>query len=271
MLLWFALLFDSQCFFQVDPFLCLVEDCRLQALDRAAEPCSRVYGSKEDDDLALKSLSNIDLNEDQSNETSVSLILNSLEDLSESELSTIRKQLLEEFSADDVCPLGSHFTETPSKSPAHNAKIHQKSLEVIPLGFVFEDDTLVQPSDSLAESQRQHPLDSSLLDVNQLLESVLETSRYIGRLSVSTNHELPFKEVANQCEALLMGKEQKLSVCMSVHQKEDGESSTKKLESSQQDSETDRFLCTSDEQCDSNFCKLPVLSPYDKFLTTAGC
>uniref|UniRef100_A0A0A9GDK8 Uncharacterized protein n=1 Tax=Arundo donax TaxID=35708 RepID=A0A0A9GDK8_ARUDO len=255
----------------VDPFLRLVEDCRLQALDRAAEPCLRVYGSKEDDDLALKSLSNIDLNEDQSKEASVSLILNSLEDLSESELSTVRKQLLEEFSADDVCPLGSHFTDTPSKSPAHNAKIHQKSLEVIPLGFVVEDDTLVQPSDSLAESLLQHPLDSSLLDVNQLLESVLETSRHVGRSSVSTNHELPFKDVANQCEALLMGKEQKLSICMSVHQKEDGESSTKKLESSQQDSETDRFLCISDEQCDSNFCKLPVLSPYDKFLTTAAC
>ncbi|XP_062220474.1 protein SEMI-ROLLED LEAF 2-like [Phragmites australis] len=255
----------------VDPFLRLVEDCRLQALDRAAEPCSRVYGSKEDDDLALKSISNIDMNEDQSKEASVSLILNSLEDLLESELSTIRKQLLEEFSADDVCPLGSYFTDTPSKSPAHNAKMHQKSFEVIPLGFVFEDDTVVEPSDSLAEPQLQHPLDSSLLDVNQLLESVLETSAHVGRLSVSTNHDLPFKEVANNCEVLLTGKQQKLSVCMSVHQKEDGESSTEKLESSQQVSHMDRFLCTTDEQCHSNFCKLPVLSPYDQFLTAAGC
>ena len=68
---------------QVDPFLCLIEDCRLQALDSAAEPCTKLYGSKEDDDLALKSLSNIDMNEDQSKETSVSLILDSLEDLSE--------------------------------------------------------------------------------------------------------------------------------------------------------------------------------------------
>lgn len=49
-------------------------------LDSAAKPC---YGSKEDDDLALKSLSNIDMNVDQSKETSVSLILNSLKDLSE--------------------------------------------------------------------------------------------------------------------------------------------------------------------------------------------
>ncbi|KAL6635235.1 hypothetical protein ACP70R_027906 [Stipagrostis hirtigluma subsp. patula] len=257
----------------VDPYLRLVEDSRLQALDRAAEPSLRIYGSKEDDDLALKSLSNIEMNEDQSKETSVSLILNSLEDLSEPELSTIRKQLLEEFSADDVCPLGSHFTEAPStsKSPANNAKMHQKSLEVIPLGFVFEDDTLAEPSSSLAEPQLQNLSDSSLLDVNQLLESVLETSRHVGRLSVSTSHDLPFKEVASQCEALLMGKQQKLTVCMSAHQKEYVESSTEKLESSQQVSQTDGFLSTTDEECHSNLFKLPVLSPYDRFLTAAGC
>ena len=65
---------------QVDPFLHLVEDSRLQALDSAAEPC---YGSKQDDDLALKSLSNIDMNEEQSKETSVSNIVSSLEELSE--------------------------------------------------------------------------------------------------------------------------------------------------------------------------------------------
>ena len=65
---------------QVDPFLHLVEDSRLQALDSTVEPC---YGSKQDDDLALKSLSNIDMNEEQSKETSVSNIVSSLEELSE--------------------------------------------------------------------------------------------------------------------------------------------------------------------------------------------
>jgi len=45
-------------------------------------------------------------------------------------------------------------------------------LQVIPLGFVFEDDTLVEPSDSLAELQSRDQPDSSLLDVNQLLDSV---------------------------------------------------------------------------------------------------
>jgi len=45
------------------------------------------------------------------------------------ELSTIRKQLLEEFSADDICSLG----ETHSKSQSQNGKLPQKSMEVINL------------------------------------------------------------------------------------------------------------------------------------------
>ncbi|XP_006648008.1 protein SEMI-ROLLED LEAF 2-like isoform X2 [Oryza brachyantha] len=250
----------------VDPFLRLVEDCKLQVV----ESCSIIYGSKDDDDLALKSLSNINMN-DQSQQASISLILSSLKDLPEVELSTIRKQLLEEFSADDACPLGSHLVESASISPTYNAKLHQKSLEVIPVGFIFEDDTLVEAADSLAEPQSQHSLDNSLLDVNQLLESIGETSRHVGRLSVSTNHALPFKEVANQCEALSVGKQQKLSVCMSVHEKQDGGSLTENLESPQHISALTGFVSTNDEQCHSDFCKLPVLSPYDKFLAGTGC
>ncbi|AQK90018.1 hypothetical protein Zm00014a_040121 [Zea mays] len=252
----------------VDPFLCLIEDCRLQALDSANESCTKLYGSKEDDELALKSLSNIDMNENQSKETSVPLILDSLEDMSESELSAIRKQLLEEFSADDSC-LGSHFTETPSQYPAQNGKLHHKSMEVIPLGFVFEDDTLAEASDSSVEPHLQHPPCNNILDVNRLLDSVLETSQHVGRSSVSTNQDLPFKDVANQCEALLIGKQQKLSACMSVCEKEAGESSVE--QSSRQDPQADTFLCTADEQWHPNSCKLPALCPYDRFLATSGC
>lgn len=45
-------------------------------------------------------------------------------------------------------------------------------MQVIPVGFIFEDDTLVEPANSLAEPQLQQPLDNGLIDVNQLLESV---------------------------------------------------------------------------------------------------
>lgn len=39
------------------------------------------------------------------------------------------------------------------------------------MGFVFEDDTLIEP-DSLGEPQSQHTSDSTLLDVSQFIESV---------------------------------------------------------------------------------------------------
>uniref|UniRef100_A0A453PSJ4 Uncharacterized protein n=1 Tax=Aegilops tauschii subsp. strangulata TaxID=200361 RepID=A0A453PSJ4_AEGTS len=182
------------------------------------------------------------------------------------ELSTVRNQLFEDFSAEDVCPIGSHFIASPSKSPAYNAKLHQKSLEVIPMGFIFEDDTIPEPTDTLAERQ---PSDNSLLDVDQLLQSVSETSQIVGRLSVSTNQGLPFKEVASQCEALLIGKEKKLSAFMSAHLQEVGTGMPK---SSEPDSPiAGIILNTDDDQCYSNFCKLPVLNPYDKFLPSAGC
>ncbi|KAF7091444.1 hypothetical protein CFC21_094024 [Triticum aestivum] len=248
----------------VDPFLRLVDDLRLQALDSGIESVFRDYGSKEDNDFATKSLSNIKLN-DQSKQIAVSLILDNLK-LSDPELSTVRNQLFEDFSAEDVCPIGSHFIASPSKSPAYNAKLHQKSLEVIPMGFIFEDDTIPEPTDTLAERQ---PSDNSLLDVDQLLQSVSETSQIVGRLSVSTNQGLPFKEVASQCEALLIGKEKKLSAFMSAHLQEVGTGMPK---SSEPDSPiAGIILNTDDDQCYSNFCKLPVLNPYDKFLPSAGC
>lgn len=45
-------------------------------------------------------------------------------------------------------------------------------LQVIPLGFVFEDDTLVEASDSSVEPHLRHPPCNSILDVNRLLDSV---------------------------------------------------------------------------------------------------
>lgn len=45
-------------------------------------------------------------------------------------------------------------------------------LQVIPLGFVFEDDTLVEASDSSVEPHLRHPPCNSVLDVNRLLDSV---------------------------------------------------------------------------------------------------
>lgn len=45
-------------------------------------------------------------------------------------------------------------------------------MQVIPMGFIFEDDTIAEPTDTLAEPMSRQPLDNGLLDVDQLLQSV---------------------------------------------------------------------------------------------------
>lgn len=43
---------------------------------------------------------------------------------------------------------------------------------------------------------------------------VVETTNQVGRLSVSTAHDMPYKEMAGHCEALRKVKQQKLSTFM---------------------------------------------------------
>ena len=46
---------------------------------------------------------------------------------------------------------------------------------------------------------------------------VSDTTHQVGRVSVSTPFDMPYKEMALHCEALLMGKQQKMSTFMSIH------------------------------------------------------
>jgi len=59
----------------------LVEDSKLQAANTASTHHIKTYGSKEDDDAALQSLSAVELTDSQSKKSLVSLIANSLGDL----------------------------------------------------------------------------------------------------------------------------------------------------------------------------------------------
>jgi len=46
---------------------------------------------------------------------------------------------------------------------------------------------------------------------------VLETTHHVGRISVSTPSNMPYKEMALHCENLLAGKQQKISTFMGAH------------------------------------------------------
>lgn len=63
---------------QMDPFLHLVHENRLQVVKDNTEDPSKSYGSPEDDKNALKSLSAVDLTNSRSRESMVFIIMNSI-------------------------------------------------------------------------------------------------------------------------------------------------------------------------------------------------
>ncbi|KHG10450.1 Protein EFR3 [Gossypium arboreum] len=68
----------------IDPFLRLVDDCKLQTTKDELNP-GKIYGSKEDDEDALKSLSEIHLAENQSKDSLATMIVKFLGKLSDVE------------------------------------------------------------------------------------------------------------------------------------------------------------------------------------------
>ncbi|KAM4091941.1 hypothetical protein ACJW30_09G174500 [Castanea mollissima] len=289
----------------VDPFLCLVEDCKLQAVKTGSHHPANVYGSEEDDNSALKFLSDLDITEDQTRESFASEIVKSLENLSESELSTIREQLLHEFLPEDVCPLGNQlFVGSPHKICQVDQKNSESVKEVAPI-FSMDDDLLADSFESQTKHNSELVTETPyLLSVNQFLESVLETAHQVGRISVSTAPDVPYKEMARHCEALLLGKQQKMSNVMIIQQKQESgknftlqihEPEVKKMStypqvdvsyygagnpfldenfvsnSGQPTPSPVPMLCAAEYQHHPHLFRLPASSPFDNFLKAAGC
>ncbi|XP_020519732.1 uncharacterized protein LOC18428932 isoform X2 [Amborella trichopoda] len=203
----------------VDPFLHLVGDSRLQVSDFKKV----VYGSKDDDNDALKFLSALALTNSQATESLVSMIIKSLGLLSESESSTIKRELLCGFAPDDVCPLGAQlFMDTPQHSSLFGSKESTFLAEVTPSVTLTDEEPFLEIFGDQAELEDNLPSkEPHLLSVNQLLESVLETAHQVGSFRISISPEVPFQELTSRCEALLMGKQEKMSAFMNSYQKEE--------------------------------------------------
>ncbi|XP_004486921.1 protein SEMI-ROLLED LEAF 2-like isoform X2 [Cicer arietinum] len=272
----------------VDPFLELVDDTLLRAV--CIESDTLIYGSKEDEVAAMKSLSAVQLDDKQLKETVISYFMAKYSKLSEDELSSIKNQLLQGFSPDDAYPSGPPlFMETPRQCSPH-AQIEFPDFDEI----MAPDDMMDEETPSGSQSDRRTSLSINVPDVlgvNQLLESVLETARQVASFSTSSN-TLPYDQMKNQCEALVTGKQQKMSAIQSFkHQEEtkalilssEIEVSSQpvkaleyskgelKLVSQEQFRAQDytRFLSHDTQQQHS--LRLPPSSPYDKFLKAAGC
>ncbi|KAJ6968139.1 hypothetical protein NC653_036168 [Populus alba x Populus x berolinensis] len=265
----------------IDPFLHLVEDCKLQAVSTESGHPGIVYGSKEDDSSALKSLSEIDVTGNQSREFFAAEIAKSLGNLAKFEASTIQEKLLNEFLPDDVCPLGAQlFMDTP-KQIDQVASEDNSLMEGTPL-FTLDDVFLDSLEDQTTQTTETVFQDTDLLSVNQLLESVLETTQQVGRLSV-TAPDVSYKEMAHHCETLLMGKQQKIlkqeslmNVSLQNHDDEIREGyQLLSLNKISLQAHNYRFVGTVQVRCGAeyqhhpNFFRLPASSPFDNFLKAA--
>ncbi|XP_052481847.1 protein SEMI-ROLLED LEAF 2 isoform X2 [Gossypium raimondii] len=277
----------------VDPFLRLVDDCKLQTTKVELNP-AKIYGSKEDDEDALKSLSEIHLAENQSKDSLATMIVKFLGKLSDQESSKIRNQLLSNFIPDDGCPCGTNlFMETPAQTYESGSADNRSPEKVEPPLFTVDDDTI--KGQTGAETSLA-PETQNLLSVDELLDALSETAHQVGRQSVSAPPDMPYSEMAGNCEALLVGKQQKMSAVMSAQQNREGlvsistkegqprshaDSGSLKAEnpflddnigtvSLNQPAGANLMLCANEHQHQPCF-QLPASIPYDNFLKAAGC
>ncbi|XP_076915556.1 protein SEMI-ROLLED LEAF 2-like [Bidens hawaiensis] len=262
----------------VDPFLCLIEDCKLTVGPGSGNIS---FGSKEDDISAQKSLSEVKFSEEQSMESLAGTIVKHLESVSESELSIIKEQLLTRFVPDDdVCPIGSSSANVPKK----NAENRKSMEEDAPLLFV-DDDFDFDPFESSNRLSLATSESNDLLSVNQLLDSVLESAQHMGRMSISVAPEISYKEMTNQCEALVNGKREKMSNLMSIQRPASRSDNAHQTNTTFQSQAGHPFLEQNappavNGQCRGSSCareyqhipqsfRLPASSPYDNFLKAA--
>ncbi|KAK9138820.1 hypothetical protein Sjap_009414 [Stephania japonica] len=274
----------------VDPFLELIEDARLVAI--TSENKTTVYGSQDDEVAALKSLSEIEVDDGRLKETVMSHFMKKFEKLSEDNLSDIKNQLLQGFSPDDAYPLGAAlFMETPRPCSPLTNMLFQAFDEGIPPAALTDEEAFTEVNASQSDHKSSISINTlEILSVNQLLESVLETARQVANYPVSTT-PISYNQMKNQCEALVMGKNQKMSVLMSFKNQQEALAigfhaenenklppipnaivglSEELLTSTNREKTSRQELVSCSKEYGNSF-RLPPSSPYDKFLKAAGC
>ncbi|KAK4842260.1 hypothetical protein QYF36_018742 [Acer negundo] len=288
----------------VDPFLRLVGDCKLH-VNNAGGHLRNVYGSKEDNEDALKSLSAVEITENQSKDSLAAIIVKFIARSSDQEASSIRKQLLKDFLPDDACPLGAQlFMETPEETYRYGSDDDESSDKVESPLFTIGDDVLPDSLRSQADLNTQlTEEDQNFLGADKLLDAILETTHQFGRCSASAPPDMPFIEMAGNCEALITGKKQKMMsallsfpqsqenlVNISTHENNQAENTPssshvepvtsmgenpfldQKLNAilNNQSASSHPMPCATEYQLLPHF-QLPASSPYDNFLKAAGC
>ncbi|CAM8920133.1 unnamed protein product [Rhodiola kirilowii] len=289
-----------------DPYLQLVDDCKLVVVKSGSGQQQKVYGSKEDDEDALKALATVEINETQTADFYASMIIKMLGKPA-NEASAMKEQLLNDFLPDDVCPLGSQiFNGTPRQIYQFESKVHKSQDSDASTMFTVDDDVLPETSEDQRYNDLQLTEESpNLISVNQLLDSVGESTHHLGRVSVSSPPDMSYKDVASHCEALLVGKQQKIHNFISTQQDQDSLNSLVVFCENNQHNQISSYsqnepgfqiqksgnpfvdqhtmdiiipthVSFGPMQCatefnNPHFFRLPASSPYDNFLKAAGC
>ncbi|XP_047338812.1 protein SEMI-ROLLED LEAF 2-like isoform X2 [Impatiens glandulifera] len=250
----------------VDPFLDLVNDCKLRANNPITDNPNGVYGSNKDKDEVFESLCSSGLPDELSNEHLAAKIVELL-----AESSKMKEELLSDFLPDDSCPL---------ESQSSKEKLGQDDPQL--LQTTNEDAPHDMPEGHKDTDPQADESDSDLFSINQFLDLVLETSNQIGRASISTGHDMPYKEMANHCEALQMGKQQKMNVFISsndeiqgIHEPPYSQGGNPFLDQNSDISPFTTFafeapmMCSAEYQHHPGFFMLPSTNPFDNFLKAA--
>ncbi|GJM92190.1 hypothetical protein PR202_ga08630 [Eleusine coracana subsp. coracana] len=255
------------------------------------------YGSEEDESEAQAFLSAINKDDTELIEIVISCCKEKFTNLTE-KFDWIEEQLHEEFSLDDSFPLGAPlFMETPHSCSMYAEKDgHCFDEDAVPSELDDDDDNDIFFEHSGSQSDRKTSgsmASSDVLTVNQLMESVHETARQVANVPVSAN-PVPYDQMKSQCEALVLEKQQKMSVLLSFkHSRSDSHSSAglDRLETNEACISYQKFSLQSSmrsepelqsarkermrrndsasSESDRSF-RLPPASPYDKFLKAAG-
>ncbi|XP_062228500.1 protein SEMI-ROLLED LEAF 2-like isoform X2 [Phragmites australis] len=268
----------------VDPHFCLMDDCLHINTSAQSSNGEMFYGSEEDERDAHAFLSAINKDGMELVEIVMSHFTEKFENLPE-KFNGIEEQLLQEFSLDDSFPLGAPlFMETPHSCSMYAEKDdHCFDEDVVPSELDDDDDIIFEHSGSQSDRKASGSMASSdVLTVNQLIESVHETARQVANAPVSAN-PVPYDQMKSQCEALVMEKQQKMSVLLSFKHSRSGshgstavdgletKESSLRSEPELQSTRKERMRRSDSASSESERSfRLPPASPYDKFLKAAG-
>uniref|UniRef100_A0A7N0VMA9 ARM repeat superfamily protein n=1 Tax=Kalanchoe fedtschenkoi TaxID=63787 RepID=A0A7N0VMA9_KALFE len=261
----------------VDPYLGISDDLQVYVKPHAD---AKMYYSLVDNEEALARLTEVKQKMNDSNDTILDLIAQSLSCVTKLEAEDIIRQLSEAFTADDSYIFDAKMGH--DLDHMHRTSESKESLSFdgdVPANQ-FEDDALSESTVSdfsrFIPKVPASPSVSQIINIRQLLDSALEVAGQVAGTTVSTS-PLPFSAITSQCEALGTGNRKKLTNWL-VYDNHFANSSDYLLPALPANGCPEVKNISSDDGCITGNCmaadpwlamKLPPASPFDNFLRAA--